>query len=93
MVGKYVFFRYFLFQVQSGTITKYQPDFRPTMTNSENRPFLTIKEVSKLIGLSVSTINRLVKKGDFPLKVKISPRRIVFMKKEIDVWIENQRNN
>ena len=63
------------------------------MTNSENRPFLTIKEVSKLIGLSVSTINRLVKKGDFPLKVKISPRRIVFMKKEIDVWIENRRNN
>ena len=63
------------------------------MTNSENRSFLTIKEVSKLIGLSVSTINRLVKKGDFPLKVKISPRRMVFMKKEIDVWIENQRNN
>ena len=63
------------------------------MTNSENRPFLTIKEVSKLIGLSVSTINRLVKKGDFPLKVKISPRRMVFMKKEIDVWIENRRNN
>ena len=63
------------------------------MTNSENRPFLTIKEVSKLIGLSVSTINRLVKKGDFPLKVKISPRRMVFMKKEIDLWIENRRNN
>ena len=63
------------------------------MTNSENRPFLTIKEVSKLIGLSLSTINRLVKKGDFPLKVKISPRRMVFMKKEIDVWIENRRNN
>ena len=63
------------------------------MTNLEDKPFLTIKEVSKLIGLSVSTINRLVKKGDFPLKVKISPRRIVFMKKEIDVWIENQRNN
>ena len=53
------------------------------MTNSENRPFLTIKEVSKLIGLSVSTINRFVKKGDFPSKVKISPRRMVFMKKEI----------
>ena len=63
------------------------------MINQENRPFLTIKEVSNLIGLSVSTINRLVKKGDFPLKVKISPRRMVFMKKEIDVWIENQRNN
>tara|TARA_B100001027_G_scaffold22260_1_gene13101 strand:- start:203 stop:349 length:147 start_codon:yes stop_codon:yes gene_type:complete len=43
------------------------------MINQENRPFLTIKEVSNLIGLSVSTINRLVKKGDFPFKVKISP--------------------
>ena len=61
------------------------------MTNSENRPFLTIKEVSKLIGLSVSTINRLVKKGDFPSKVKISPRRMVFMKNEIDEWIKSKR--
>ena len=60
------------------------------MTNSENRPFLTIKEVSKLIGLSVSTINRLVKKGDFPSKVKISPRRMVFMKQEIQEWINSQ---
>ena len=60
------------------------------MTNSENRPFLTIKEVSKLIGLSVSTINRLVKKGDFPSKVKISPRRMVFMKKELEGWINKK---
>ena len=60
------------------------------MTNSENRPFLTIKEVSKLIGLSVSTINRLVKKGDFPSKVKISPRRMVFMKKDIQEWINSR---
>jgi len=63
------------------------------MINQEIRPFLTIKEVSNLIGLSVSTINRLVKKGDFPLKVKISPRRMVFMKKEIEVWIDNKRSD
>ena len=60
------------------------------MTNSENRPFLTIKEVSKLIGLSVSTINRLIKKGDFPSKTKISPRRMVFLKKEIEEWINSR---
>ena len=60
------------------------------MTNSENRPFLTIKEGSKLLGLSVSTINRLIKKGDFPLKIKISPRRMVFMKKEIEEWINSR---
>ena len=57
------------------------------MINEKTRPFLTIKEVSKLIGISVSTINRLIKKGDFPPKIKISPRRIVFMKHQIEEWI------
>ena len=52
-----------------------------------------MKEVSDLLGISVSTINRLIKRGDFPLKVKLSPRRMVFMKKEIDEWIESKRIN
>ncbi len=61
------------------------------MTNSENRPFLTIKKVSKLIGLSVSTINRMIKKGDFPSKVKVSPGRMVFMKYQIKEWIDQKK--
>ena len=61
------------------------------MTNSENRPFLTINEVSKSIGLSVSTINRLVKKEEFPPKIKISPRRIFFMKEQIEEWIKEKQ--
>ena len=61
--------------------------------NQENRPFLTIKEVSNLLGISVSTINRLIKNGDFPKKIKLSPRRMVFMKREIDEWIESKRIN
>ena len=60
------------------------------MINEKTRPFLTIKEVSKLIGISVSTINRLIKKGDFPPKIKISPRRIVFMKHQIEEWISRK---
>ncbi len=62
------------------------------MTNSENRPFLTIKEVSNLLGISVSTINRLNKNGDFPKKIKLSPGRKVFMKFEIDEWIESKKS-
>ena len=62
------------------------------MINQENRPFLTIKEASNLIGLSVSTINRLIKKGDFPPKVKISPGRMVFIRKEIEEWINAKEN-
>ena len=61
--------------------------------NSENRPFLNIKEVSELLGISVSTINRLIKRGEFPPKVKISPRRMVFMKYHIQEWIDNRRSD
>ena len=63
------------------------------MTNPENRPFLTIKEASELLGISVSTINRLVKRREFPPKRKISPRRMVFMKYQIQEWIDNRRSD
>ena len=63
------------------------------MINQENRPFLTIKEVSTLLGISVSTINRLIKRGEFPPKIKISPRRIVFMKNDINEWIKKIEKN
>ena len=61
--------------------------------NQENRPFLSIKEVSELLGISVSTINRLIKRGDFPQKIKISQKRMIFMKREIDEWIKSKKNN
>ena len=61
--------------------------------NSQNRPFLKIKEVSELLGISVSTINRLYKNGDFPKKIKLSPGRKVFLRSEIDEWIESKRIN
>ena len=61
--------------------------------NQENRPFLNIKEVSELLGISVSTINRLIKRGEFPPKIKISPRRIVFMKNDINEWIKKIEKN
>ena len=58
--------------------------------NQENRPNLTIKETSDLIGISVSTINRLIKKGQFPQKRKLSTKRIGFLRYEIDQWIEGK---
>ena len=61
--------------------------------NTQNSPFFTIQEVSEFLGISISTINRLVKEGDFPPKVKLSPRRMVFMRREIDEWIEIKRIN
>ena len=61
--------------------------------NTQNSPFFTNQEVSEFLGISISIINRLIKEGDFPPKVKLSPRRMVFMKREIDEWIESRRIN
>ncbi len=60
--------------------------------NLQNRHFLSIKEVSNLIGISVSTINRGVKEGTFPPKHKLSAQRIGFLKYQIDQWIEGERS-
>ena len=61
--------------------------------NLQNRHFLSIKEVSNLIGISVSTINRGVKEGTFPPKDKLSAQRVGFLKYQIDQWIDGKREN
>jgi len=61
--------------------------------NLQNRHFLSIKEVSNLIGISVSTINRQVEKGTFPPKHKLSPKRIGFLKYQVDQWIDGKGDN
>ncbi len=61
--------------------------------NLQNRHFLSIKEVSNIIGISVSTINRGVEKGTFPPKYKLSSQRIGFLKYQVDQWIDEKRDN
>ena len=59
----------------------------------QKRHFLSIKEVSNLIGISVSTINRQAEKGTFPPKHKLSAQRVGFLKYQIDQWIDGKRDN
>ena len=61
--------------------------------NLQNRHFLSIKEVSNLIGISVSTINRQVEKGTFPPKHKLSAQRVGLLKYQIDQWIDGKRHD
>ena len=61
--------------------------------NLQNRHFLSIKEVSNLIGISVSTINRGVEKGKLPPKHKLSAKRIGFLKYQVDRWIDGKRSD
>ena len=59
----------------------------------QKRHFLSIKEVSNLIGISISTINRGVNEGTFPPKRKLSTQRVGFLKYQIDQWIYGKRDN
>ena len=61
--------------------------------NLQNRHSLSIKEVSNIIGISVSTINRGVEKGIFPPKHKLSAQRVGFLKYQIDLWIGGKRSD
>ena len=61
--------------------------------NLQKRHFLSIKEVSNLIGISVATVNRGVKKGTFPPKHKLSAQRIGFLKYQVDQWIDGKRSD
>ena len=59
----------------------------------QNRHFLSIKEVSNLIGISVSTNNRQVEKGTFPPKHQLSAQRFGFLKYQVDRWIDGKRSD
>ena len=61
--------------------------------NLQNRHFFSIKEVSNLIGISISTINRGVEKGTFPPKHKLSAQRVGFLKYQIDQWIDGKTSD
>ena len=59
----------------------------------QNRHFLSIKEVSNLIGISISTINLGVKEEPFPPKHQLSSQRIGFLKYQIDQWMDEKKMN
>lgn len=51
---------------------------------------LNAKEVTKKTGLSRTTIWRLERKGEFPLRIALSDRRIGWKEEEIDKWLDSR---
>ncbi|QLL41895.1 AlpA family transcriptional regulator [Sulfitobacter pontiacus] len=51
--------------------------------------FFRIQEVADTIGLSTRTIQRLVKRGEFPPPLQISERIIVWTEASIDLWMSD----
>lgn len=51
--------------------------------------FLRIQEVADTIGLSTRTIQRLVKRGEFPPPMQLSERIIGWTEAAIDMWMHD----
>jgi len=57
----------------------------------EGPRILDEKQVMRLIPFSRSTLWRMQKRGDFPLRRKFSPGRVGWAESEIQDWIQNYR--
>lgn len=54
---------------------------------------LRIQEVIDTIGLSRSSIYRMIKLGKFPSPIPLSTRRIGFISEDVSNWLEQQKIN
>lgn len=61
------------------------------MSNYEKETvrFMRIKDVSKLVGFSESTIRRYEKGGVFPPSIKITKRTSVWKEQDVRDWLDS----
>ena len=55
--------------------------------------YMDEKEVIHLLGISRSTIGRLMEKGEFPKKFHVSQRRVRWLREEVITWAKNRSKN
>jgi len=51
---------------------------------------LKLKDVVHLTGLSPVTIWRLEQRGEFPIKIALSPNRVGWLEDEVKDWISSR---
>ncbi len=59
--------------------------------NSEADRILRTQEVTKLVGLSRSTIWRLERKGDFPARVPLGVSSVGWLRSDVEAWLHTRR--
>jgi predicted DNA-binding transcriptional regulator AlpA len=50
--------------------------------------FISMKDAAELIGVSVSTVRRLIERSDFPNTFKITESRIGLLESEVRQWMK-----
>ena len=55
-----------------------------------NHELLTCKQVEEIVQLTQSTVYRLMRKGLFPVPVRIGQRNVRWLRSEILSWLKSQ---
>lgn len=58
---------------------------------SSNKKILRAPEVTEATGLSLATISRKEKRGEFPIRVKLSSRAVGWHAFEVYTWIKEKQ--
>lgn len=56
----------------------------------ENQRLIRRKEVEAKTGLGASSLYAMMKKGEFPLCLSLSERRVAWIESEVDQWIADR---
>lgn len=51
---------------------------------------LTYDDVAELLRLSKSSLRRLVRAGDFPEPLRVTPRRVAWTEDAVEEWLERR---
>jgi excisionase family DNA binding protein len=63
------------------------------MSDAEQKEFLSISEVAEALGVYRDTVYRYINDIKKPLpSIKISRKKILVKKEDLDKWLEDQKN-
>ena len=54
--------------------------------------FIPIREVTRMTSLSKKVVYRLMRDGQFPRQVPLSPRRVAWIRSEVEGWQRSKLN-
>ena len=60
-----------------------------TKDNIDSVRLLSIVQAAKYLGIGQDTFRKMVERGDAPKPIQITDRRVVWDKKQLDMFIDN----
>ena len=60
-----------------------------TKNSIDNIRLLSIVQAAKYLGIGQVTFRKMVERGDAPKPIQITDRRVVWDKKQLDMFIDN----